>query len=230
MALAHVDVVSTAHRPTTSRGKRAADIIAVIAGLAGIAITGGKLAYAHFHPAEPQRTALHVFDPWEGRGEDVRNPSLTAGCDQASRAKFAANTHRCFLSDHTVEDPCFEPSFGDGFEDLKGKEIICVGAPWEHARAARLDGPPHNITDTTSPPSAGKESAETLWAFQLANGDHCLHHPEGVQEYINGRPVLFQCQRGSVLEVRTKGQLWRATYFKKRARESDDIALKKAWF
>jgi hypothetical protein len=234
LALTHLGFVSTAQQPAPpSRGKQVAGAIAVLSGLAGIAgfaITGGKLAYSHFHPAEPQRTVQHVFDPWEGHGHAVRNASLQAGCDQPSRAKFAANTHRCFLSDSTIEDPCFEPSFGDGFEDMKGKAIICVAAPWAQPRIARLDGPPHNIVDTITPPPAGKKALETLWAFQLSNGDRCLHYPEGVQKYVNGRPILYQCEHGNVLDVTTKGQLWRAEYYPDRARESSDIALKEAWF
>lgn len=213
-----------------------ATVAAAVATVFGVTVSGGTaklyhVVHDHFYPQSPRRTVFHTFDPWQAPGASaaadraLRTP-LTATCDDPSRAQYASNTHRCSLTNHYIKDPCFDPPIGEG--ETGSQVVACAGAPWEQPVFVKLSGKASAIEGAGA--EDGRRDVSTLWAFQLNNGDRCIHYPEGTAEYIGGQIILYPCEHGSVTGVDSKQQPWRVEYFRKGSTQSEDVPLTVAWF
>jgi hypothetical protein len=210
--------------------------VAAVATAFGVTVSGGTaelyhVVHNHFYPQSPGQTVFHTFDPWQAPGASAAadralRAALTATCDDPSRAKYASNTHRCSLTNDHIEDPCFDPPIGGA--ETGSQVVACVGTPWEQPIFVKLSGKASTIEGATA--EDGKRDVSTLWAFQLNNGDRCVHYPEGTAEYIGQQIILYLCARGSVTDVDGQQQPWRAEYFGNGSTQSEDVPLTVAWF
>jgi hypothetical protein len=217
-------VATSPHKRWTER----LGIISTILAILGLTVWGLVSQVWEAFNETPTRTRLVVFDPWRDR-DAASKAKLEIGNNRAecnsTNIIGGWGAQRCFVGDMMYQT-CFPPSDNE----WSGGEVrACASAPWGpliYVQVARFDkkaGMGYLLGEI------GSYSQKTLWAFQLANGDRCVREA-GTREIISGRPSLFSCERGEVLAVNDKKELWMAEYFGSGESESENLPIEIAWF
>jgi hypothetical protein len=171
-------------------------------------------------PAKPtELTTTRVYDE---NGELLPKYRVT----ERTRADFCIDSlrsadiqaFRCFTTQGPRKgprDPCWT--------NLLGTSAVCLLTPWSNSATVitKIKERPSNV--------GGAPHPNTLWALELANGDHCTF-VDGTAEVIAGERVNYNCDRGSVLgDPDRTSRAWKVRSNRRHSSEIGSISVRHAW-